>query len=131
MTPSRPKIHALVAIAAILAGLLAACAPTRPPVDLLAAASRSLAGARDADAQALAPAEYREAATRLDEARMAEHAEDYDAAARLADEADAAADLAKAKARLAKARTAVDRLQHDNAALQAELGSDAATEDQP
>lgn len=128
MTPVRKKIHALVAIPAIV---VAACAPTKPPVDELAAASRALAAATQAGAEELATADFRSARAHLDQARVADRDQDYDLAAQLAAQSQADSELARARARAAKARAAVDRLSSENAGIEHDLGGDAATEHQP
>jgi len=128
MTPARKKIHAAIVIPLIA---LAACAPTRPPVEQLDAAQRSLAAATQAGAPELAPAEFRAARTNLDQARLADREQDYDAAARLAAESQADSELALARARAAKARAEVDRITSENAALEQDLGREASPEQQP
>lgn len=121
MTPTRRKIHVLIAVAAALT--IQACSPTRPPVEDLGIASRALGAARAAGAPTLAAEEYRAAGQHFDQAQAAEADGDYDLAARLARESAADSDLAGAKARLAKARAAVDRLKQDNAGLDRELSA--------
>jgi hypothetical protein len=129
MTPSRRKIHALIALGGVL--LVAGCAPTRPPVDELDAASRALGAARAADAPTWAPAEYRSAGQRFDQAQAAEATKDYDAALQLANESQVDSELAAAKARLGKVRQEVERLREENAHLDRDLTSHAQPEDQP
>lgn len=129
MTFSRRKIHALIAVVAVL--LAAACSPTRPPVDALDAASRALGAARDAGAATYAADDYRSAGQRFDEAQAAEGQRDYDAAANLAYESQVTSELAAARARVGKLREAVARLQQENANLDRDLQQPAAREMQP
>lgn len=129
MTPSRRKIHALIAVLAALA--LQACSPTKPPVQELDAASRALSAASTAEAPLYAPNEYRSAGQRYDQAQAAEARQDYDAAAQLAAESSVDSELASAKARLGKARQDVQKLKQDNANLDSDLNAHPAPEDQP
>src|SRR5579883_817003 len=79
---------------------VAGCAQTKPPLAEMQEAVRKVDSAREGGASTYAPAELRLAQERLGEARAAMKQEDYDAAAQLADEAQAAGDLAQAKTRL-------------------------------
>lgn len=129
MTPSRRKIHALIAVAATL--VVVACSPTRPPLDQLDAASRALGAAREAGAATYAADDYRSAGQRFDQAQAAESRQDYDAAADLALESKVSSELAAARARLAKAREAVARLKRENADLDRDLNQNPMQEGQP
>lgn len=129
MPPSRPKIHVLIVLVAILS--VQACSPTRPPVDELNMASRALDAARAAEAPTFAAEEYRLAGQHLDQAQAAQARHDYDVAAQMARESAADSDLAAAKARLRKARDAVARLKQDNASLDSDLSHSATQEEQP
>jgi hypothetical protein len=129
MTPGRGKIHALVAV--MVGAAATGCAPTKPPVDELAAASRALNAARQAGAEQLAAAEFRAAGSHLDQARVAERDQDYDAAVQLAAESQVDSELAQARARFAKARGEVDRLARENEGMDRDLGASATQEQQP
>jgi hypothetical protein len=100
---------------------LAGCAQTKPPLAEMQEATRHVDGARDAGASTYAPAELRVAQERLGQARAAMRQEDYDVAATLADEAQAAGDLAQVKTRLGKARERVDARTRENAQLRSDL----------
>lgn len=129
MTPSCRKIHAPIAIFAMLA--VQACSPTRPPIDELDAASRGLGSARAADAPVFAPDEYRAAGVHFDQAQAAESSHDYDVAAQFARESAADSELARVKAQRGKLREAVEKLKQDNATLDRDLTEHASTEPQP
>ena len=100
---------------------VAGCAQTKPPLVEMQEATRRVEAARDAGASTYAPTELRMAQERLGQARAAMKQEDYDAAAQLADEAQAAGDLAQTKTRLGKARERVDARTRENAQLRSDL----------
>jgi hypothetical protein len=100
---------------------LAGCSQTKPPLAQMQDAARRVAAARDAGAPTYAPSELGTAQERLGMARAAMKDNDYDTAAQLADEAQAAGDLAQAKTRLGKARERVDARTRENAQLRNDL----------
>ena len=107
---------------------VAGCAQTKPPLGEMQEATRRVEAARDAGASTYAPTELRMAQERLGQARAAMKQEDYDAAAQLADEAQAAGDLAQTKTRLGKARERVDARTRENAQLRSDLSISAEPE---
>lgn len=119
MTPSRRKIHRTLPVLGALA--LAACASLPPPVAQLDAADAALVGAREVRAQQLAPEGLRAAEVRLEAARAAMDARDYDEARRLAELAEAEAELATARSRAAAWRAEVERKTGQNASLRRSL----------
>lgn len=114
---SRGPSH-LVLIAATL--ILSACAGT-PPTEQLALSTASVNRAGSAGATELAPAEMQMARDKLDKAKLAMTAEDYDKALSLAQSAQVDAQLAEAKARSTKAKKASDELQESVRVLREEL----------
>jgi hypothetical protein len=100
---------------------VAGCAQTKPPLAQMQDASRRVEMARDTGASTYASAELRMAQERMSQARSAMKAEDYDVAAQLADEAQAAGDLAQVKTRLGKARERADARARENAQLRNDL----------
>ncbi|MFT3791161.1 MAG: DUF4398 domain-containing protein [Rudaea sp.] len=116
--------------AVVFAICAAGCAQTKPPLAEMQEAARRVDGARDAGAATYAPAELRSAQERLAQARAAMRQEDYDMAAQLADEAQAAGDLAQVRTRLGKARERVDARTRENAQLRSDLSVPAETEQQ-
>jgi hypothetical protein len=108
----------------------AGCAQTKPPLAGMQEAGRRVESAREAGASTYAPAEMRMAQDRLNQARAAMEQSDYDTAAQLADEAQAAGDLAQVKARLGKARERVDARTRENAQLRSDLSIPAEPEQQ-
>ncbi|MGA9342349.1 MAG: DUF4398 domain-containing protein [Rhodanobacteraceae bacterium] len=124
MTANQQKPCAPVAVligSFAISLLTASCATTPPPLDQLAAADHSVDAARAAGAPDHAPLDMQMAEHSLADAKAAESSEDYDAAARLAREAQANADLAVGRTRLAKAREAVKALRQQNETLRQSL----------
>lgn len=121
--PRRASSVAVLGNSALLSLLLAGCATTPPPLDQLAAASHSVDAARAAGAPTYAAHDMQMADERLAEAHTAETSEGYDAAARLARQAQANAELAVGRTRLAKAREAVQTLKQQNETLRQNLDS--------
>lgn len=131
MTPDRGKIHASIVVLAILA--LSACAPTKPPVDQMNAAARGLESARSVGAAEFAPTDLRAAADQYRSAQTAQADGDYELAAQLALMSQADSELAAMRARREQARSAVDKLDRSNAALQEDLARSPqpSVEEQP
>jgi chromosome segregation ATPase len=102
--------------------LLAACA-TRPPApaEEIASARSAVASAEDAGARDHAPVELREASRKLEQAMAARDREDYVAARRLAEQAEADARYAAVKARSERAQRAVSEVEQSIAELRAEI----------
>ena len=100
---------------------LAACASTPPPTEQVAVATAAVAHAAAAGAAELAPTEMRTASEKLDMAKAAVTAKNYDRAQSLAQEAQADASLAEAKSLSIKARKAAQAVNEDNSALREEL----------
>jgi predicted S18 family serine protease len=128
MTPNRRKIHRGVGIFLLA---LAGCGPTKPPSMGLEEAAQALDGARNAGAPTYAPMELRRAEDHLSQARARAAKRDYDAAASLAQEAQADSELAAVKARLGKARDKVDARTHENANLRQQAASGINPADAP
>jgi hypothetical protein len=104
------------------------CAETKPPLGLLDDAVHRVDAARADGAQTYAPLELRGAEERLGFARSAVKNQEYEDAARFAEEAGIAADLAQARSRLGKARERVDARARENAQLKTDLNVEAGAE---
>ncbi len=92
--------------------MLAACASTPAPVVDVAMSEASVTRASAAGGAALAPAEMTMARDKLERAKVAMAAQNYELARALAEESQLDAQLAEAKARSSKARkTANDDLE--------------------
>lgn len=125
MTPS-PEPHATrgwwpAAVAAILAGGLAACATTPMPLEELAVARSAVANAVSAGSEEFSPGELLLARDKLARAQSAAARDEPQAARALAEQAQADAQLAAARSRAAKAERTVAALQGDSRALQEEM----------
>jgi multidrug efflux pump subunit AcrA (membrane-fusion protein) len=101
--------------------LVAACASTPPPREQMAVSKSAIANAMSAGAPEYAPVEMRAAQEKMDRANRAIDKEDYDAARRLAEEAQADARLAEKKAHSAKAEKAASVTQEDTRVLREEI----------
>jgi hypothetical protein len=98
-----------------------ACASTPPPTELLAVSSASVVRAVNAGGNESAPVEMRLARDKLDKAKLAMTAKDYDLARSLALEAQVDAQLAETKAQSAKAGKASSAVKEDSRVLREEL----------
>jgi hypothetical protein len=101
--------------------VLMACASTPPPTELLAVSSASVVRAVNAGGNESAPVEMRLARDKLDKAKLAMTAKDYDLARSLALEAQVDAQLAETKAQSAKAGKASSAVKEDSRVLREEL----------
>jgi hypothetical protein len=113
-----------IGLLAMIAGssfLLLACASTPAPTEQIAVTTAAVARATSSGGPELAPAEMQTARGKLDRAKLAMVAEDYDQAKSLAQEAQVDAQLAEAKARSIKARKAASELQAGIQVLREEL----------
>ena len=117
MTASRAKIHCLLAVSCAIAG----CASVPPPLSELSAAEARIATARELRAARYAQADLDAAESKLQLARTAIDAKDYDLANQQIEQVQAGAELAAAKAREAQAREQVRRKTEDNARLRRQL----------
>lgn len=109
---------------ALLAGMLvltAGCAGTLPPTEQMALSTAAVTRASSAGVTEMAPAEMQLAREKLDKAKVAMNAEEFDTARRLAREAQVDAQLAEAKARSGTARKAAEELQKGIRVLGEEL----------
>jgi hypothetical protein len=109
------------ALAACAALTLTACASTPPPTEQVAVSTAAVANAVGAGATELAPTEMKLARDKLDRAKLAMVAKDYDSARTLAQEAQVDAGVAQAKAQSAKARKAAETVREDSRALREEM----------
>ncbi len=109
---------------AIMLGILifaAACASVPAPTEQVAVSSAAVARAASAGGGEAAPAEMQTARDKLDRAKLAMAAEDFDVARRLAQQAQVDAQLAEAKARTGKASKASQEVSTDAKVLREEL----------
>lgn len=105
-----------------LALVLAACAsPGVAPVGELASARASIAQAESAGALEAAPLELLSARDKFAKAEAAVREERFDAARRLAAQAEVEAEVAERKARSVKAQTAAAEIARSNELLRNEL----------
>lgn len=100
---------------------VAACASTPPPTELMAVSTASVARAVTAGAGEAAPMEMRLARDKLERAKVAMEAKDFEVARKLALEAQVDAQLAEAKAQAARAGKAAGVIQEDSRVLREEL----------
>ncbi|NTV10135.1 MAG: DUF4398 domain-containing protein [Zoogloea sp.] len=100
---------------------MAACASTPPPTEQLAVSTAAVARAASAGGAELAPAQMQTARGKLDRAKEAMAAGDYDLARSLAQEAQVDAQLAETQARSNKAQKAAAELQESIRVLRDEL----------
>ena len=118
--PSGAALQRLL-LAAGIALAVSACATPPPPTEQVAAASAAVTHAVDAGANEMAPMEIRGAREKLDRARIAVAAKDYDRALKLAEQSRADAQLAEALSASIKAGKAADGAQESNRVLREEL----------
>ena len=117
-----PARYLLPVLASSLSLALLACASSTPaPTAQVAVSTEAVANAAGAGATELAPAEMKMARDKLDRARLAMTAKDYDAALSLAQEAQVDAGVAQAKAQSVKARKAAETVREDSRALSEEM----------
>jgi predicted S18 family serine protease len=105
----------------ILILLTGACASTNPPTQQLTETETVIRQADQVGAGNYAPLEIREARQKLEKARLAYNEEEYDEAARLAEQAKVDAELAQIMTLSAKAQLAVRELRESIRLLQEEL----------
>ncbi|WP_423213562.1 DUF4398 domain-containing protein [Rivibacter subsaxonicus] len=101
--------------------LAIACASTPAPTEHVAVASSAVSRAVSAGGNEAAPAEMRTARDKLDRAKLAMAAKEYDQARVLAQEAQVDARLAEAKATSSKASKAADEVRQASRALSEEI----------
>jgi hypothetical protein len=117
-----PARYLLPIVASGLSLTLLACASSTPaPTAQVAVSTEAVANAAGAGATELAPVEMKMARDKLDRARLAMTAKDYDAALSLAQEAQVDAGVAQAKAQSVKARKAAETVREDSRALSEEM----------
>ncbi|HVK55522.1 MAG TPA: DUF4398 domain-containing protein [Burkholderiales bacterium] len=116
---ARVGLPTLIAGASIL--FVASCASIPPPNEQIAVSTAAVANAAGAGGAELAPVEMKTAREKLDRAKLAMTAQDYDRAQSLAEEAQVDAQLAGTKARSIKAQKAADELQESSRVLREEL----------
>jgi len=110
------------AVAFALAAVIVGCGTsTPPPTSLMAVSSAALSDAVSAGGNEFAPAEMRTARDKLDRAKTAMTAEEYELARSLALEVQVDAQLAQAKAHTAKALQAAAAVKADSKALSEEM----------
>ncbi|MGH8625015.1 MAG: DUF4398 domain-containing protein [Gammaproteobacteria bacterium] len=100
---SRPRWRRLILIPGVVIALTG-CAGATPPLDTVSTAEMALTRALSAQAAQYAPLELRLAQEKLDRAKSALHAEEYEDARRQAEQAEVDARLAEAKALSESAR---------------------------
>jgi len=104
-----------------LAALMGACASTPPPTAQMAVSAAAVAHAAGAGSAELAPVEMKSARDKLDRAKVAMTAKDYELAKSLAQEAQIDAQLAEAKAHSLNATKAADEVHESGRALREEM----------
>lgn len=102
-------------------GLIAACGSTNPPTQQLTETRMVIEQAEQVGAQEYAPLEIRDAGIKLQLAREAVDAEDYEKAKRLLEHARVDAELAQAKALSSKSQQAAAELRESIRVLKEEL----------
>lgn len=102
-------------------GLIAACGSTNPPTQQLTETRMVIEQAEQVGAQEYAPLEIRDAGIKLQLARKAVDAGDYEKAKRLLEHARVDAELAQAKALSAKSQQAAAELSESIRVLKEEL----------
>jgi len=111
------KLSACIAVIA----LLSACATTNPPSQQLTETQMVIQQAELLGAEEYAPLEIREAKIKLELAREAVEAKEYEKAIKLAEQARVDAELAQVKAQSGKAKAAVAELRESIRVLKAEI----------
>lgn len=111
------KLSASIAVIA----LLSACATTNPPSQQLTETQMVIQQAELLGAEEYAPLEIREAKIKLELAREAVEAKEYEKAIKLAEQARVDAELAQVKAQSGKAKAAVAELRESIRVLKAEI----------
>lgn len=114
------KLSACIAVIAVIA-LLSACATTNPPSQQLTETQMVIQQAELLGAEEYAPLEIREAKIKLELAREAVEAKEYEKAIKLAEQARVDAELAQVKAQSGKAKAAVAELRESIRVLKAEI----------
>lgn len=102
-------------------GLIAACGSTNPPTQQLTETRMVIEQAEQVGAEEYAPLELRNAGIKLEQARAASEAKEYEKAIRLAEQARVDAELAEVKALSAKSQKAAAELKESIRVLQQEL----------
>lgn len=113
-----------IGLPAMIAGasiLMSGCASTPPPTEQVAVSTAAVARAAKEGGGELAPMELQMAREKLEQAKAAMTAQEYDRARILAEEAQVDAQLAEAKAHSGKARKAAEELQKGVQVLHEEL----------
>jgi predicted S18 family serine protease len=113
-------IKILLPLVVIMAG---ACATTNPPTQQLTETETVIRQAGQIGADDYAPLELRQARQKLEQARATYNREDYEEAARLAEQAKVDAELAQIKTLSGKAQLAVRELRESIRLLQEELST--------
>ena len=108
-----------VAVAAVV--LMAGCANTSAPIEQMAVSRAAVSNAMSAGGNQYAPVQFRSASEKLEAAKRAMEAKDYELALRLAEQAEVDAKLSAEMARSAKAQKAADALQDDIRVLRQEI----------
>jgi predicted S18 family serine protease len=107
----------------ILLLLTGACATTNPPTQQLTETETVIRQADQIGAGDYAPLEIRQARQKLEQARAAYNKEDFEEAARLAEQAKVDAELAQIKTLSGKAQLAVRELRESIRLLEEELSN--------
>lgn len=102
-------------------GLLTACGSTNPPTQQLTETRMVIEQAEEVGAKEYAPLEIRDAGVKLQQARDAVKAEDYEKAKRLLEQARVGAELAQVKALSAKSQEGAAELRESIRVLKEEL----------
>lgn len=108
-------------LAMLAAVLLAGCASTQAPTVQVAVSAAAVVKADDAGGDEIAPLEMQIARDKMERARVAMTAKNFDLARRLAEEAQVDAQLAEAKSRTAQARETARELRENIRILREEL----------
>jgi len=105
----------------MISGLLMACGSTNPPSQQLTETQMVIQQAEQLGAAEYAPLEIRAAKIKLEQAREAVEAKEYDKAIQLAEQARVDAELAQIKAQSGKAQKEVAELRESIRVLKAEI----------
>lgn len=117
---SHPMMHR-IGVAAVAALFMAGCASTSAPTEQMAVSRAAVSNALSAGGNQFAPVQTRSALQKMESAERAMADKDYEAALRLAEQAEVDAKVAAEMARSAKAQKAADALQEDIRVLREEL----------
>jgi len=114
-------INIMVGTSLIFGVAMMGCAGTAVPTEKIANAERAISSARDSNAIVNAPLDLRLSEDKLVEAKAAIAKEEYEKAARLADEAALDADVARARTRAVNAKKISSEMRESIDAMRKEI----------